>query len=68
MKLKEPPEELITAFGLIGYWWNEARLAEKQENYSKMGASHKKLQEAQDNLEKALRKNNHIHYLSYRHK
>lgn len=62
--MNEPDEDLIKAYGVLGYWWNEMNLQEyKKESVQDFGYAVKKWQEAQNNLLKIKKQKNHTSFV-----
>jgi len=67
--MNEIDEEIIKAYGLVNFWWNEMNLQEyKKESIEDFGYAVKKWQEAQDNLRKIKKQKNHASYLDVKRK
>lgn len=67
--MNETDEEIIKAYGLVNFWWNEMNLQEyKKESIKDFGYAVKKWQEAQDNLQKIKKQKNHISFIDIKRK
>lgn len=67
--MNETDEEIIKAYGLVNFWWNEMNLQEyRKESIEDFGYAVKKWQEAQDNLQKIKKQKKHISFIDIKRK